>query len=176
MKIFRNLILILATIFIFELTFTKKAEAAACTVTSGVYDASQVTSEFCEATPDLYEIVIYQLYLCTSAQTAPTTTSAVDLDSGGCQLTFNNASGSTASVSQGTTVDLGGSLLDHLTEFIHTVMQKWIIHLISASIQLDGNVTGQSSGTGTYCATVATSVTAGTGSDPAGTSICSATS
>ena len=42
----------------------------------------------CETTPDLYEIVIYKLYLCTSAPTAPTTTSAVDLDSGGCELSF----------------------------------------------------------------------------------------
>ena len=176
MKIFRNLILFLATLFIFELTFTKKAEAAACTVTSGVYDASEVTSGFCEATPDLYEIVIYQLYLCTSAPTAPTTTSAVDLVSGGCQLTFNNASGSTASVSQGTTVDLGGSFTRPPNGvYTHGYAKMNNTFGISASIQLDGNVTGQSSGTGTYCATVATSVTAGTGSDPSGTSICSAT-
>ena len=176
MKIFRNLLLILATLFIFELTFTKKAEAASCTVTSGVYSASEVTSSFCEGTPDLYEVVIYQLYLCTSAPTAPTTSSTVDLDSGGCELTFNNATGSTASITQGSSVDLGGSFTRPPNGvYTHGYAKMNNTFGITVSIQLDGNVSGQSGGTGTYCATVETSVTAGTGSDPSGTSICSTT-
>ena len=59
MKIFRNLLLILATIFIFELSFTNEAKAAACSTSSGVLSEAEIKSG-CEYTPDLYEIVIYK--------------------------------------------------------------------------------------------------------------------
>ena len=85
MKFLRNLFLILTTIFIFELTFTKDANAA-CAKTGDVLD---VVSDWCETQPDEYEIVIYKLYLCTSSPTIPTTTSAVDLTSGGCEQIFD---------------------------------------------------------------------------------------
>ena len=95
MKFFRNLLLILATIFIFEVTFTKDANASdACTKTGDVLD---VVTDWCETTPDEYEVVIYKLYLCTSSPTIPTTTSAVDLTSGGCEQIFDNPSGATVS-------------------------------------------------------------------------------
>ena len=72
----------------------------ACTVTDGVYSEAEIKSG-CEATPDTYEIVIYKMYLCTSAPTIPTTTGVVlKIDQ-----VFNNASGVTASVS-GTDTDI----------------------------------------------------------------------
>ena len=54
MKFLRNLLLILTTIFIFELTFSKDVNAA-CAKTGDVLD---VVSDWCETQPDEYEIVI----------------------------------------------------------------------------------------------------------------------
>ena len=89
--------------FVFDVTTLKKeADAAACTVTNGVYSEAEIKSG-CEATPDLYEIVIYKMYLCTSAPTIPTTSATVVLTN--CTQVFNNASGATASVS-GTNSDV----------------------------------------------------------------------
>ena len=51
MKIFRNLLLILATIFIFELSFTNEAKAAACSTSRGVLSEAEIKSG-CEYTPD----------------------------------------------------------------------------------------------------------------------------
>tara|TARA_B100001939_G_scaffold97510_1_gene83883 strand:+ start:958 stop:1812 length:855 start_codon:yes stop_codon:yes gene_type:complete len=174
MKIFRNLLLILATVFIFELTFTKDANAASCTVTDGVYSADEVNTGFCEGTPDLYEVVIYQLYLCTSSPTGPTTTTAADLDAGGCVLTFNNASGSTASIEQGSSLDLSGTFTrppDGV--YTHGYAKMDNTFGITASLQFDGNVTGQTGGTGIFCATVAGSGTSNTEGDSTSTSVCS---
>ena len=70
MKIFRNLLLILATIFIFELSFTNEAKAA-CSTSGGVLSEADIKSG-CEYTPDSYEIVIYKMYLCTSSPTLST--------------------------------------------------------------------------------------------------------
>ena len=91
MKLFRNFILLFATILVFEFTFVKNADAA-CAKTGDVYD---VVTDFCEAQPDEYEIVIFNLYLCTSSPTIPTTTSTVDLTSGGCEQIFDNSSNNT---------------------------------------------------------------------------------
>ena len=67
---------------------------------------------------------------------------------GGCQLAFNNASGSTASVSK-VVVNLGGSFTRPPNGvYTHGYAKMNNTFGISASIQLDGNVTGQSSGTG----------------------------
>ena len=42
MKIFKNLLLILATIFIFELSFTNEAKAAACSTSGGVLSEADI--------------------------------------------------------------------------------------------------------------------------------------
>ena len=62
MKLIKNFILLFAAIIVFEFTFVKDANAA-CAKTGDVYD---VVTDFCEAQPDEYEIVIFNLYLCTS--------------------------------------------------------------------------------------------------------------
>ena len=95
MKIFQSLLFLLVFTFVFEISSINRADAAACTVTDGVYSEAEIKSG-CEATPDLYEIVIYKMYLCTSAPTIPTTSAQVVLTN--CSQVFNNASGATASV------------------------------------------------------------------------------
>ena len=71
MKIFRNLLLILATIFIFELHLLMMQKQRMRT-SGGVLSDADIKSG-CEYTPDEYEIVIYKMYLCTSSPTIPTT-------------------------------------------------------------------------------------------------------
>ena len=173
MKIFRNLLLILATVFIFELTFTKDAKAECSTDESGAIEVAQLAEDMCETTPDYYEIVIYKLYLCTSAPTGPTTTTTVDLDSGGCEEVFDNSSGSTASIQQGGSVDLGGTFSRPPNGvYTHGYAKLDNTFGITASLQFDSAVDGQTEGRGVYCATVDGSGTSGQ-SDPDNTSICS---
>tara|TARA_B100000073_G_scaffold346545_1_gene358186 strand:- start:166 stop:1026 length:861 start_codon:yes stop_codon:yes gene_type:complete len=154
MKLIRNFLLILTTLFICELNFTKDANAAACTVTDGVYSEAEIKSG-CEATPDTYEIVIYKMYLCTSAPTIPTTTAGVVLTN--CSQVFNNASGATASVS-GTDTDI--ALTGTYTRppdgtYTHGYAMMDNTFGITASIQIDGSMDGLTSGSGVFCGTVA---------------------
>jgi hypothetical protein len=173
MKIFRNLLLILATLFVFELTFTNEAKAACTTDDSGAIEKDQLLTDMCETTPDLYEIVIYKLYLCTSAPTGPTTTTAADLDSGGCEEVFDNSSGSTASVEQGTSVDLGGTFTRPPNgTYTHGYAKLDNTFGITASVRFDGGMTGQTGGAGMFCATVAGSGTSGE-NEVTNSSICS---
>ena len=72
MRNIKYLFLILSTIFIFEMANPNQAEA--CTVTSGVVakasgDGADFIDDGCDETPATYEVVIYKLYLCTSAPT-----------------------------------------------------------------------------------------------------------
>ena len=172
MKFMRNLLLILATIFIFEITFTKDANASdACTKTGDVLD---VVTDWCETAPDEYEVVIYKLYLCTSSPTIPTTTSAVDLTSGGCEQIFDNPSGATASVTQGSELDLTGTYTRPPNgTYTHGYAMMDNTFGITSSIEFAGNMIGETGGTGVYCGTVAGSGTAGTDTETTNTSVCS---
>ena len=172
MKLFKNFVLLLATIFVFELTFSKDANADdACPKTGDVYD---VVTDFCEAQPDEYEIVIFNLYLCTSSPTIPTTSSAVDLTSGGCTEIFNNSLGATAAVTQGSELNLTGTYTRPPNNtYTHGYAILDNTFGITASIEFAGNMTGQTGGTGTYCGTVAGSGTSNSTGDPSNSSVCS---
>ena len=102
MKYAKYFFLILSIIFVFEMVNSNQAEA--CTITNGVVakevgDGADYIDDGCDTTPALYEVVIYKLYLCKSAPTEATTTSAVVLTP--CTQVFENSSGATASVTQG---------------------------------------------------------------------------
>ena len=164
--------MILATIFIFELNFTKDANAA-CAKTGDVLD---VVSDWCETQPDEYEIVIYKLYLCTSSPTIPTTTSAVDLTSGGCEQIFDNSSGASAAVTQGSELNLTGTYIRPPNgTYTHGYAMMDNTFGITASLQFAGAMTGQTGGSGVYCGTVSGSGTSNTSGDPSNTSVCSST-
>ncbi len=172
MKFLRNLLLILTTVFIFELTFTKDVNAA-CAKTGDVLD---VVSDWCETQPDEYEIVIYKLYLCTSSPTIPTTTSAVDLTSGGCEQIFDNSSGASAAVTQGSELDLTGTYTKPPNgTYTHGYAMMDNTFGITASLEFAGAMSGQTGGSGVYCGTVAGSGTSNTSGDPSNTSVCSST-
>ena len=153
MKNFKFLILFLSLITIFEITNSKDANAGACTVTNGVYSETEIKNG-CDAQPDFYEIVIFEMYLCTAAPTIPTVTATVDLTN--CSQIFNNAAGSTANVSQGASVALTGTYTRPPDEtYTHGYARMDNTFGITASIKIDGSMDGQASGSGVYCGTVA---------------------
>ena len=152
MKNFKILFLFLSLILIFEITASKEANAAACTVTNGVYSETEIKSG-CEATPDFYEIVIYKMYLCTSTPTIPTVTAAVDLTN--CSQIFNSEAGATANVAQNSDVDLTGTYTRPPDgTYTHGYAMMDNTFGITAAIQIDGSMDGQASGSGVFCRTV----------------------
>jgi hypothetical protein len=152
MKNFKFLILFLSLISIFEMTASKEANAAACTVTNGVYSETEIKSG-CEATPDFYEIVIYKMYLCTSTPTIPTVTAAADLTN--CSQIFNSDAGATANVAQNSDVDLTGTYTRPPDgTYTHGYAMMDNTFGITAAIQIDGSMDGQASGSGVFCRTV----------------------
>jgi hypothetical protein len=152
MKNFKILFLFLSLILIFEITASKEANAAACTVTNGVYSETEIKSG-CEATPDFYEIVIYKMYLCTSTPTIPTVTAAADLTN--CSQIFNSDAGATANVAQNSDVDLTGTYTRPPDgTYTHGYAMMDNTFGITAAIQIDGSMDGQAGGSGVFCRTV----------------------
>ena len=152
MKNFKILFLFLSLILIFEITASKEANAAACTVTNGVYSETEIKSG-CDATPDFYEIVIYKMYLCTSTPTIPTVTAAADLTN--CSQIFNSDAGATANVAQNSDVDLTGTYTRPPDgTYTHGYAMMDNTFGITAAIQIDGSMDGQASGSGVFCRTV----------------------
>ncbi len=154
MKFLKGLSFLLFFCVISEISNINNAEAAACTVTDGVYSETEIKNG-CEATPDLYEIVIYKMYLCTSAPTIPTTSATVVLTN--CSQVFNNASGATASVSgTNSSIDLTGTYTKPAVgTYTHGYAMMNNTFGITASIKIDGSMDGVSSGSGVFCGTVA---------------------
>ena len=171
MKLFRNFILLFVTILVFEFTFVKNADAAECAKNGDVFN---FITEGCEAQPDGYEVVVYKLYLCTSSPAIPTTTSVVDLVGGGCIQIFDNPSGATAAVTQGSELDLTGTYTRPPNNtYTHGYAVMGNTFGITASIEIEDVMNGQTGGRGVFCGTVAGSGTTNTKSMPNNTSVCS---
>ena len=172
MKNIKYLFLVLCTIFVFEMIDFNKAEAA-CTVTSGVVAEDDIDNA-CDTVPDIYEVVIYKLYLCTSAPTEATTSSTVVLTP--CSQIFNNASGATASVTQGSDIDLDGTYTRPPNgTYTHGYAYMDNTFGITWSGKIDGLKNGHTGGRGVYCATVANEGTHKQGSTHTNSSVCSST-
>jgi hypothetical protein len=172
MKLIKNFILLFAAIIVFEFTFVKDANAA-CAETNGVLSETEIKNG-CETAPDLYEIVIYKMYLCTSSPTLPTTTTAVDLTN--CSQIFNNNAGATASVAQNAEVDLTGTYTRPPDDtYTHGYAMMNNTFGITASFQIDGAMDGQAGGTGVFCRTVAGSGTHSSTATHNDESVCSST-
>jgi hypothetical protein len=171
MKNIKYLFIVLCTIFVFEMISFNKAEAA-CTVTSGVVT---VIDNGCDSEPDLYEAVIYKLYLCTSAPTVPTTSSTVVLTS--CSQFFNSASGATVSVASGEVIDLDGTYTRPPNgTYTHGYAYMENYFGVTWSSQIASSMTGSTGGSaGVYCASVAGEGIHQQGSTHTNNSVCSST-
>ena len=164
MEKFKNLFLALVVIFLFELTFAKIANTAACTATNGVYSEAEIKSG-CEILPELYEVTIYKIYFCRSEPTTPTTSAGVDLAD--CFQIFNNDSGSVAAVVQNQSIDLIGEYTKPPTgTYTHGYAMMDNTFNLKASLEIDGEMDGQAGGTGVFCRTNAASGTYARGDNP----------
>ena len=146
-----------------------------CTITSGVFDKSEpIDNGYCASAPNAYEVVAYEMYLCTSAPTAPTTTSSMGLDN--CFKNWEVAAGSTLSVQQNQTIDVPGTMSRPPNgTYTHGVMLIDNTFGITMAMQFDEAVTAQDGTSGIYCATVAGSGAYGSSNTiPTATSTCGA--
>ncbi len=174
MRNIKYLFLILSIIFVFEMVNSNQAEA--CTVTAGVVakasgDGADFIDDGCDEAPALYEVVIYKLYLCTSAPTEATTTSTVVLTQ--CSQVFNSSSGATASVTQGADIVLDGTYTrppDGTYTHGYAFMDNTFG--ITWAGELSASMTGMTGGTGVFCGTVAGSGTHAKGSTHTNSSVC----
>ena len=174
MKNFKYLFLILSIIFIFEIINSNQSEA--CTINSGIVKktstgADDAIDDGCDTTPELYEVVIYKLYLCTSTPTEATTTSTVVLTP--CAQVFDNSSGATASVTQGADIVLNGTYLKP-PEGTYTHGYAFMDNTfgITWAGELAASMTGMTGGSGVFCGSVAGSGTHAQGSTHTNSSVC----
>ena len=82
--------------FLFELFYKNEAKAA-CTSVNGVLQSDSVNSS-CETQPEIYQVRIYQVMLCTSQPTAPTTSTSSGLSM--CQNLISNDTGSVVRIDE----------------------------------------------------------------------------
>lgn len=84
-----KIISLVITIFIFYFQNQAFALAPACTMVNG-----EITDQYlCFFEPDMYQFKLYEIGLCETAPTAPTTTSAFNRDTGSCAALYQNNSG-----------------------------------------------------------------------------------
>ena len=141
--------------------------ANTCTVTSGV---TTVDNDSCGSQPDSYGIRMYKMYLCTSAPTQPTTSSAADLTAGGCVLVLNGGpDGVRVDVTGSTKVNFTGATFTKPPAAVYTHGYMHIDNIFFIKQQRifneakEGRVDGADSGI--HCSTVA-----GTGNETEGKS------
>ena len=160
MKHIKYLFLVLCTIFVFEMIGFNKVEAAECGVDADGAVLENDIDNGCDTKPDIYEVVIYKLYLCKSAPTEPTALSTVDLTS--CSQFFNSAGGATTSVTQGSEIELDGIYTrppNGTYTHGYAYMKNTFGITWSGKIQTAMNGHAAASTLGLYCATVAGSGT-----------------
>ena len=119
-----------------------------------------------------YEIVAYEMYLCTEAPTAPTTSSSMGLDS--CFKNWESSSGATLALQQNQTIDMPGTMSrPPNATYTHGVMLIDNTFGITMAMQFDGAIGGQDGTSGVFCASVAGSETMGSGGNiPSASSTC----
>ena len=147
-----------------------------CNITNGVFSAAQVIDnagdEYCASAPDSYEVVAYEMYLCTAAPTAPTTSSSMGLEN--CFKNWESSSGTTLALQQNQTIDMPGTMSRPPNgTYTHGVMLIDNTFGITMAMQFDGAMGGQDGTTGVFCASVAGSETMGSGGNiPSNSSTC----
>ena len=158
----KNIYIIPMFFSLFILLISINKSSASCTVTSGVIDTGFMTdaeNNFgCHTAPDLYEIVAYEMYLCTATPTAPNISTAADLSS--CTKVWENTSGNTITVTQGGSFNMTGAISRPANgTYTHGVMLLNNSFGITVSAQFSASMTGSDASSGVYCASVDASTT-----------------
>ena len=165
-----KLILVVTVLVSSQIIFVEDSKAACAESSSGVISEAAANAS-CQDEPTSYGIVIYNVYLCTAAPTAPTVASSIDLTN--CEEVFSNSSGYSASLSTGAAVSLSGTATRPSDgTYTHGVIIMDNTFAITASKQFEVAYNGQVSGNGVYCATADGSGTAAAATSPTNTSIC----
>ena len=179
MKCLKVLILFFSLSVLFELT-TTSANAASCKINAdgeievGAVDETGTVKDDCSVIPALYEITIYEAYLCTSAAIIPTTTTAADLSM--CTKVFENPDGAVASVVQNENINLEGKKFRPPNGlYTHAYAKIDNTFGITWAGKLDANMKSSSqngNGEGQFCGTVAKNGTFQNGSIHTNSMIC----
>lgn len=173
-----NLKILISLFFLFFLLdfFYKNESKAACVSINGVLQSASV-NDSCETQPEIYQVRIYQVMLCTSEPTAPTTTTSSGLSM--CQNLISNDEGSVVSIDR-----VGGdgqNITGDVNLGISNQSYTWsVVKLdntfgIKGSFQFADPYNGEVSGSGNYCATSGNSGTKTSTAEPDNTSICDST-
>ena len=182
MKCLKVLILFFSLSVLFQLA-TTSANASGnptCLVNAdgeidvGANGTAGSVKDDCSVIPALYEITIYEAYLCTKAPIIPTTTAVADLSM--CTKVFENVDGSVASVAQDKNIDLKGQRFRPPNGlYTHAYAKIDNTFGITFSGKLDANMkssTQNGDGEGKFCGTVIGNGTFQNGSIHTNSMIC----
>ena len=146
---------------------------AACVSVDGVLQSDSVNSS-CETQPEIYQVRIYQVMLCTSQPTAPTTSTSSGLSM--CQNLISNDTGSVVRIDEigGDGQTIAGDTNDAIANRSYTwsVVKLDNTFGIQGSFQFADPYNGEVSGSGNYCATSGNSGTKTSTAEPDNTSVC----
>ena len=172
MKQYRQFILAILLILPTSTIYAACSGSECCTVSSGVVTLGE--DQGCAIEPDSYSIKMFKMYLCTSAPSAPTAAAVTGYSGAGCVVVLEAASGSEVSMTPGgDTQQFSGATFTRPPNgvYTHGVMLIDNIFTVSMDREFNASLTGGSSGTGKYCATITGSADETTG----GSVVCSGT-
>lgn len=150
MKYIYKIVFLSFLVFSTNLILTNDSKAACAKVGDVITEVAALAS--CHDEPDGYGIVAYKLYLCTTAPTSPTIARVTDLSN--CVLTFENAAGSSVTLSTGGEVDLGGTQTKPPPgTYTHAVMHMENTFALTAKKEFAAAFNGEGGGLGVFCVT-----------------------
>ena len=131
---------------------------SACTVSSGVTAFPSSGGSMCSGEPDAYKLTVYEMKLCTSAITAPTTSVAAVTSS--CQDILVNTSPSAMVITNGGSSAIAGTITRPPNgTYTHGYILISNALSVSDSRKFDTTITDEDGDTdGVYCATTATGI------------------
>ncbi len=157
MRIFATIVFLFAGFF--SGAPASSQDPSACTVIGS--QTSFPTGTDCWGEPDFYQIRIYEVGLCTSPPTTPTTSSIPGLSS--CAAIFTSTTGSIVSVTPTTSSALSGVFTRPANgSYSHGYIRMDSSFDIQASLDFGQPITGDAGGNGQFCATINGSVSGGT--------------
>ena len=162
MKNFKYFILFLSLITIFEITNSKDANAVtACATNSDgeiVYATTPTSGCIAVGAATQYEIIVKEIYLCTTAPVGPTTSTPTDLSN--CENILLNSSATATSFAAGEDVNIPGTFTRPSNgTYSHAYVKFDNVIGITAAMKFDTSISGGASGTGKFCRTVVSSGT-----------------
>tara|TARA_A100001388_G_C28727646_1_gene479804 strand:+ start:229 stop:1068 length:840 start_codon:yes stop_codon:yes gene_type:complete len=167
----KNILLLPLIFLVFFILSSLAEEVNTCPITEGVFDKDGPIGSWCASAPDAYEVIAYEMYLCTAAPTAPTTVSAMGLAN--CFKNWESTSGAILSVQQNEIIDVPGTMSRPPNgTYTHGVMLIDNTFGITMAMEFDEIVNGQDGTSGVYCATVTGAEEYGSSAQPAASSTC----